>query len=162
MSSSRTVFFIAVYLERQVVGTISSCRLNWREWGCATGRRSWLGRREWSIGHGCRLNALCSGLCGCGVYTSHGPCTNIVEPTSVVFVGIYVEAYTELFTGLYVKLCNTFSTKYAEYALLGELVVSFDYIVLRFPRITCTRRDTSLLWENGNDFSFNFHNKYCI
>ena len=77
-------------------------------------------------------------------------------------MGIDVEAYTELFACLYVKLCNTFSTKYTEYALLGELVMSFDYIVLRFPRITCTRRYTSLLWENGNDFSFNFHNKYCI
>ena len=77
-------------------------------------------------------------------------------------MGIDVEAYTELFAGLYVKLCNTFSTKYTEYALLGELVMRFNDIVLRFPRITCTRRDTSLLWENGNDFSFNFHNKYCI
>ena len=162
MSSLRTVFFIAKYLERQIVGTVTSCRLNWREWGSSNGRRSWLGWREWSIGHGSRLNTLCSGLCGSRIYTDHLPCTNVVEPTAIVLVGINVEAYTELFTGLYVKLCNTFSTKYAEYALLGELVVSFDYIVLRFPRITCTCRDTSLLWENGNDFSFNFHNKYCI
>ena len=117
MSSLRTVFFIAKYLERQIVGTISSCRLNWREWGSSNGRRSWLGWREWSIGHGSRLNTLCSGLCGSRIYTVNFPCSNIIKPASVVFVCINIKTNTELFASLNVELGNVIGTKHTEDAL---------------------------------------------
>lgn len=70
---------------------------------------------------------------------------------------IYVKAHTQLFATLNIKLGNTFSTKNAEHALFRELIMCFNHIVLRLPSITRTSRNTPLLWENGNDFSFYFH-----
>ena len=77
-------------------------------------------------------------LSGSGIYTVHLPGTDIIKPTAIILMGINVKTDAQLFTDLNIHISYLVLTKHAEHALLRELFVSLNYIVLTFPRVACT------------------------
>jgi len=139
-----------IALEWQVVGTVALTRSWWERSLRATGSRSsalsWICGRSWL-----------ASLSGIGIDAADIPCTDIVEPTALILVGIYVEADKKLFASLYVELLDFVLTEDVENALAWVLVVSFNDIVLCHPLVAGRLRHTTARWENRDNLSLNFH-----
>lgn len=107
-------------LEGQVVGSAFTCRFLCR------GERS--GRSLWSS-LGLRRERRCCGSTGCyAVQYIVG--TYLVEPTSLILVGINVKLNSQVFTVLNVELTDAVLTKHTETAFPGICARNFDYILL--------------------------------
>lgn len=144
-------------LERQIIcATFSSGLCRW-EWCRSGSSRSSGGIRSWE-----RLCTLGGSLSGSGIYTVHLPGADIIKPTAIILMGINVKTDAQLFTDLNIHISYLVLTKHAEHALLRELFVSLNYIVLTFPRVACTGRNAALRGHHGDDFSFYFHCLYLF
>ena len=67
------------------------------------------------------------------------PSTDIIEPTTLVFVGVDVEGDSVLLPYLYVELIQTILAEDGEGAMAGEVVFyPFNDKVLTFPSGSCT------------------------
>ena len=137
----RPVFSFQLYnqygcLEWQTICTVGVCRL--------------LGRRERSSGssgssRGCSRHWVCVRHSRCRLDVAvYCPCTDIVEPASLVLVRINVERHCHLLTHLDIELVYLVLTKDPEATFLWIGVMSLYDIVLRFPWVASALRHTTL------------------
>ena len=150
-------FAVTLMSERQVV--LASAVLLWREgssfWSRCC-RRSGLCRL-----HGSRLVERCRlhwSLYGVRVYAFNLPCTDRVEPTSLVLVCVDVETYAKLLTHLDVEQLYLVCPEHVETTAARVLVVGFDDVILSLPRRACSCRNALPRGNDGYDFTFYFHN----
>ena len=97
---------------------------------------------------------------GINLYAINLPCTYGVEPATVVFASVEVEAYGEGFAGLNVELTKTILAKNVKYAASGILASGldgFDDERLAHPSSAGAGRSTSACFENVSNFTCNFH-----
>ena len=150
-------FAVTLMSERQVV--LASTVLLWREWCrfwsrcCCRGtlyrlHRSLLVER-------CRLHWS---LYGVRVYAFNLPCTDGVEPTTLVFVCVDVETYAKFLAHLDVKQLDFVRTEHIKAAATRVLVVGFNDVILSLPRRACSCRNALPRGYDGYDFTFYFHN----
>ena len=123
----RSLFQFLNCLERQVVSTIFHrclvCR--WEGslslWGSSLYRSA----THWRSSNGSHA-------------TLYVESSDLVEPTSIIFMSIYIERYRQFFTHLNIKLFDTILTKETKHTLSGILSGHLNYILLRHPGVTCT------------------------
>lgn len=116
------------------------------------GRSCWRNRRSGNIGGRLRRNG--SGTCDSGNST---PCTDVVEPTALIFMGVDVERYRHFGTYLYIHFLQAVFAENPEYAFTGILFVGLNDKFLRHPFVSGTCRRTRTRSKSRNDFSCNFH-----
>jgi len=104
----------------------------------------------WLHAHGCCL-------CCCRVDALYLPCRDVVEPAAIVFMGVDVEADTQLLATLDVHCSDAIGTKDAETTLTRILLVCLDDVFLTLPCVSCAVGNTALLGQYHYDFSFYFH-----
>ena len=86
----------------------------------------------------------------------YSPGAYIVVPTALILACVNVERDCHLLACLYVELRNLVGSEYIETYSSGILLMSLQYVLLRFPLVTGFR-NTASLRQYSNDFSCNFH-----
>lgn len=85
------------------------------------------------------------------------PRVDRIEPSAIVLMRVNVERHGQLFAALYVEVVYLVFAKHPEAAFAGILVVCLNYVFLRFPRVSRTRRHTAVGWQDGDNLSCDFH-----
>ena len=134
--------------EWQIVCTVFSSGLCWREWR-RSGSRCCRSSSHFRCGE--RLCTLCGSLSSSRIYTLYIPGTNTVVPSSLILMCINVERYDHLFTNLNGKLVDTICSKNIKCQLLRILVVSLQDIRASLPFTTC--RNTTSFRQYCNNFT---------
>lgn len=134
----------ALLSERQIVGSaFFGCR-------CRSGG---IGR---CAGNGSRCDRSTISRCT-GRSAFHFPSTNRVEPASVVFASVNVEAHGHLLAHLNIEFAQTIFAKHIKHTATGILFVGFNNKRLRFPFVAGAGGCAAAEFESMRDFSCNFH-----
>lgn len=102
--------------------------------------RSRIYGRERRIGHRSLLHRI---------HTVNSPRADTVEPAALPFTGINVEKHVQFFTHLDIELVYLVLSENVKTHATRILVMSFNYILLYFPRISRFRNTASRL-KNGD------------